>query len=95
MRKEESLATGPPGFHFPTVRVIALGNRMSPSNYILTHSLALMQLRLTITLFVWHFDAELEESGETEPNYKDAFVAVRSPLLVRITPRKRSADEKN
>ena len=35
-------------------------------------------------MFVWNFDAEFAEKSQPEPYYKDAFVALRGPLLIRI-----------
>lgn len=58
-------------------------------------SLALMQLRLAVTLFVWHFDAEFAEKGQAQPYYKDAFVALRGPLPVRISVVKRNGEWKS
>ena len=49
-------------------------------------SLALMELRMTIAMFVWHFDVEFIEEGQAEPLYRDAFAAERGPLPVRLTP---------
>jgi len=46
-----------------------------------------MELRLVLASFVWMFDAELAEAGQAEPPYKDAFVAMRGPLPIRISPR--------
>ena len=54
--------------------------------YLTNFSLALMELRLVIAMFVWHFDAEFVEEGQAEPHYKDAFVVLRGPFPVRITP---------
>jgi hypothetical protein len=45
----------------------------------------LMELRLVIATFAWHFDAEFAE-GQREPYYKDAFVVLRGALPVRIIP---------
>jgi hypothetical protein len=42
-----------------------------------------MELRLIIAMFVWHFDVELE-NGQLELYYKDAFVARRGSLRVRV-----------
>lgn len=53
-------------------------------------SLAMMQLRLIVSMFVWHFDAEFAETGQSEPYYMDGFVAMRGPLPLKITPVKRS-----
>lgn len=44
-----------------------------------------MELRLIIALFIWHFDAEFVEEGQTEPYYKDAFIVLRGALPLRIT----------
>jgi len=49
-----------------------------------------MQLRLAITMFVWHFEAEFVVTGQKEPSYKDAFVALRGPLPIRITSLKKN-----
>lgn len=53
--------------------------------YLINFSLALMELRLVIAMFAWHFDAEFVE-GQREPYYKDAFVVLRGALPVRIIP---------
>jgi len=50
------------------------------------HSLALMELRLAVAMFVWHFDAEFVEKEQEEPFFKDAFAALRSALPLRLTP---------
>lgn len=49
-------------------------------------SLAMMELRRVIAMFIWSFDAEFETSGQSEPTYEDGFVAVRGPLRLRIKP---------
>jgi cytochrome P450 len=54
--------------------------------HFLTVSLAMMELRRVMAMFVWHFDAEFEKPGQTEPTYEDGFVAVRGPLRLRIKP---------
>lgn len=46
--------------------------------------LALMELRMMIAMFVWHFDAEFVEEGQPEPFFEDAFVAMRGPLPLRV-----------
>ena len=48
-----------------------------------------MQIRLIISMIVWHFDAKLAESGQGEPSYRDAFVALRGPLPIRVVAIKR------
>ena len=48
----------------------------------------MLEMRLLIATFVWHFDAELTTSEE--PLYEDRFVARRGPLDIRITPVDRS-----
>jgi hypothetical protein len=45
-------------------------------------SLAVLEMRLIIVLFVWHFDAELVSSEE--PLYEDRFVARRGALDIRV-----------
>ena len=65
---------------------IALANSNVPTVYHTNVRLALMELRLTIAMFLWHFDAEFAEVGKLEPYYKDAFVVLRGPLPVRIKP---------
>jgi cytochrome P450 len=49
-------------------------------------SLALMELRMMISMFVWYFDVEFIEEGQSEPFYEDAFVAMRGPLQLRVSP---------
>ena len=44
-----------------------------------------MQLTLTIAMFVWTFDAELAQ--DTEPEYNESFVVMRSPLKIRLQGR--------
>jgi len=46
--------------------------------------LAMMELKMILAMFIWHFDAEFAEVGQLEPYYKDAFVALRGPLPIRI-----------
>lgn len=56
--------------------------------YVLVHiansRLAMMELKMILAMFIWHFDAEFAEVGQLEPYYKDAFVALRGPLPIRI-----------
>jgi hypothetical protein len=49
-------------------------------------SLALMELRLVIAIFIWNFDVDFVENGQPEPYYKDALVAMRGALPLKITP---------
>jgi hypothetical protein len=48
----------------------------------------MLEMRLLIATFVWHFDAEL--ATPEEPLYEDRFVARRGALDIRITPVDRS-----
>jgi len=44
----------------------------------------MLEMRLLIAYFVWHFDATLV--SREEPLYEDRFVIRRGPLQVLITP---------
>jgi len=44
----------------------------------------MLEMRLLIANFVWHFDAEL--TTPDEPLFEDRFVARRGPLEIKITP---------
>jgi len=46
--------------------------------------LAVLEMRLVIALFVWHFDAELVKMEE--PLYEDRLVARRGPMEIRVKP---------
>jgi cytochrome P450 len=46
------------------------------------NSLALMEIRLTLAMFAFTFDAELVE--QAEPSYMERLVAIRGPLFVRV-----------
>ena len=43
----------------------------------------MLEMRLLIASFVWHFDAGLTTPGE--PLFEDRFVARRGPLEIKIT----------
>ena len=49
--------------------------------------LAMMELRMVLASFVWTFDVELAEEGQAEPYFVDAFITLRGPCPVRISPR--------
>jgi len=53
----------------------------------LTYSLALMELRVVLATFALTFDVEFIEDGQPAPYFKDAFVALRGPLPLRLSPR--------
>jgi len=46
-----------------------------------------MELRLVLATFAWTFDVEFVGGAQAEPYFKDAFVALRGPLLLRLSPR--------
>ena len=52
--------------------------------FISDFSLALLEMRLLLAYFVWHFDAELV--SKEEPTFEDRFVARRGPLQIRVKP---------
>jgi hypothetical protein len=74
------------GFHFHMVHELVLENRIVSVIEKSDASLALMELRMMISMFVWHFDAEFVEVGQPEPFYEDAFVTMRGPLPLRVSP---------
>ena len=49
----------------------------------------MMELKIILAMFIWHFDAEFAEVGQPEPFFKDAFTAIRGPLPIRIKPVKK------
>jgi cytochrome P450 len=51
---------------------------------ILMGRLAMMEMRMLLAYFVWHFDAELVHPEE--PVYEDIFIATRGPLELRVKP---------
>jgi len=72
-------------FHFPPVCGIVLDDRISQEMSI-NSRLALLEMRLLISLFIWHFDGKLV--SEQEPFYEDRFVARRGSLFVSVERRK-------
>jgi len=48
--------------------------------------LTMMEMRMLLAYFVWHFDAELVRLEE--PVYEDIFIATRGPLERRVKPSK-------
>jgi hypothetical protein len=44
-----------------------------------------MELKLTLAMFIWTFDAKLEQ--DIEPTYFESFVAMRGPLKIRVAKR--------
>ena len=44
----------------------------------------MLEMRLLIAYFVWHFDAELVQLEE--PLFEDRFVARRGALEIRVQP---------
>ena len=70
---------------FPPDYEAVLVDRMILSNSIDNdYSLAMLEMRLLIAYFVWHFDAEL--CRKEEPYFEDRFVARRGPLEIRVKP---------
>jgi hypothetical protein len=49
--------------------------------------LAIIELRMVLASFAWTFDVELAEDGQAEPYFMDAFIILRGPCPVRISPR--------
>ena len=74
------------GFHFQWVSEAVLVDRISLIIlFDLFCRLALMEFKMTLATFVWHFDARLKE-GQYEPRYEDAFVVMRGPLEIIVSP---------
>jgi hypothetical protein len=70
---------------FPLAYEAVLVDRTIPSSPTDSdYSLAMLEMRLLIAYFVWHFDAELYR--KEEPYFEDRFVARRGPLEVRVKP---------
>ena len=44
----------------------------------------MLEMRLLLAHFVWHFDASLV--NKVEPLYEDRFVARRGPLHISVAP---------
>ena len=51
--------------------------------------LAMMEMKMTLAMFIWYFDVEFAEKGQPEPFFKGGFPALRGPLPIRITPVRR------
>jgi len=51
----------------------------------LTIRLVMMEMRMLLGYFLWHFDAELVHPGE-EPVYEDIFIGTRGPLDLCVSP---------
>jgi cytochrome P450 len=58
------------------------------SSYYTDLRLAMMELRMSLAMFVWSFDADFAEVDQPEPYYKDAFAALRGSLPIRIKERR-------
>ena len=52
--------------------------------------LAMMEIKMALATFIWHFDAALKYDGQPEPWFKDAFLVDRGPLEIRISPVQRN-----
>jgi hypothetical protein len=73
-------------FRFRLAYGAALEDRTFPALPDSRISLAVLEMRLIIATFVWHFDAELVSSEE--PLYEDRFAARRGALDIRVKPTK-------
>ena len=51
----------------------------------LTESLAVMQFKMALATFIWHFDARLKEANQPEPTGEDAFVVRKGPFEIVIS----------
>ena len=70
---------------FPADCEAVLVDRINPSSPTDNdYRLAMLEMRLLIAYFVWHFDAELVR--KEEPYFEDRFVARRGPLEIRVKP---------
>jgi len=87
VRREKKLVTWQ--LLFPSLMVLAAasGNRISPLTFLVNLSLALMELRYVIAMFLWHFDVDFAFPAQDEPYYKDAFVVLRGPLPIKLKSR--------
>ena len=49
----------------------------------------MLEVKLALAMFVWHFDARLKVDKQPEPEFIDSFVVHRGPLEIVVTPVKR------
>ena len=47
--------------------------------------LAMLEMKLALGMFVWHFDARLKFEGQPPPTFVDAVVVLRGPLEIVVT----------
>jgi len=52
----------------------------------LTGSLAVMEFKMALATFIWHFDARLKELGQPPPSSEDSFVMRKGPFEIIISP---------
>ena len=60
----------------------------------LTESLAIMQFKMVLANFIWHFDARLKEENQPEPKGEDAFVIRKGPFEIIISAADRDGIKK-
>jgi hypothetical protein len=51
----------------------------------LTRSLAIMQFKMALANFIWHFDARLKEANQQEPKGEDAVIFRKGPFEIVIS----------
>ena len=87
LRRKAGQSTKQHGFPFQLAFETVLGGRISLfTNNVADSRLAMMEFKMALATFVWHFDARLKMDGQAEPYYKDNFVVRRGPLEIVITP---------
>jgi hypothetical protein len=45
----------------------------------------MMEFKMALATFAWHFDARLKVEGQPEPRYEDNFIVIRGPLEIILT----------
>ena len=49
----------------------------------------MLEMKLALATFAWHFDARLKVEGQPAPTFVDAVVVLRGPLEIRVGPVRR------
>ena len=52
----------------------------------LTGSLAIMEYKMALARFIWHFDAKLKEMGQPPPSSEDSYILRKGPFEIIISP---------
>jgi len=44
----------------------------------------MLEMKLGLAMFAWHFDARFKVEGQSAPTFVDAVVVLRGPLEIRV-----------